>query len=85
MADQSSLKGSSNRFNIVSTAKCERFNRLQMEKHVFWDCKLYEVKKATMIDILSECRKSVKHLIRLEEKRFVQGTCYFINKIPKSL
>jgi hypothetical protein len=26
--------------------------------------------------------KSVTELLRQEEKRFVQGICYFINKIP---
>jgi hypothetical protein len=39
-----------------------------------------------MMDILSENRKreyqkSVTDLLRLEEKRFVQGVSYFINKI----
>jgi hypothetical protein len=41
-----------------------------------------------MMDILSENSKreypkSVTELLRLEEKRFMQGVCYFINKIPK--
>jgi hypothetical protein len=41
-----------------------------------------------MMGILSEkCKKeypkSVTELLRLEEKRFVQGVCYFKNKIPK--
>jgi hypothetical protein len=41
-----------------------------------------------MMDILSENSKkeylkSVTELLRLEGKRFVQGNCYFINKIPK--
>jgi hypothetical protein len=49
--------------------------------------KLYEDQRATVIDILSENSKreypkSVTELLRLEEKRFVQGVCYFINKIP---
>jgi hypothetical protein len=40
-----------------------------------------------MRDILSknskkEYPKSVTGLLRLEEKRFVQGACYFINNIP---
>jgi hypothetical protein len=40
-----------------------------------------------MMDILSqngkrEYQKSVTELLRLEGKRFVQGVCYFINKIP---
>jgi hypothetical protein len=41
-----------------------------------------------MMDTLSENRKkeypkSVTELLRLGEKRFLQGICYFINKIPK--
>jgi hypothetical protein len=40
------------------------------------------------MDILSEnsekeYSKSVTELLRLEEKRFVQGACYFIKKIPR--
>jgi hypothetical protein len=40
------------------------------------------------MDILSENSKegypgSVTELLRLEGKRFVQGVCYFINRIPK--
>jgi hypothetical protein len=40
-----------------------------------------------MRDILSENSKkeypkSVTELSRLEEKRFLQGVCYFINNIP---
>jgi hypothetical protein len=55
-------------------------------QHVFWDCKLYEDQGATMMGILSENSKkeypeSVTELLRLEEKRFVQGVCYFLNKI----
>jgi hypothetical protein len=57
-----------------------------MEERIFWDCKLYE-ERATMMAILSENMKkeypkSVTELLRLEEKRFVQGVSYFINKIP---
>jgi hypothetical protein len=42
----------------------------------------------TRMAILSEFSKkedpkSVTELVRLEEERFVQGPCYFINKIPK--
>jgi hypothetical protein len=52
-----------------------------------WDCKLYEDQKATMMDILSEDSKkeypkSVTELLRLEEKRFLQGICYFMNNVP---
>jgi hypothetical protein len=56
-------------------------------KHIFWDCKLFENQRAKLMDILSqndkkEYPKSVTELLRLEEKRFMQGVCYFINKIP---
>jgi hypothetical protein len=62
-------------------------NGLQTEEHIFWDFKLYEDQRATMMDILSEnikkeYPKSVTELIRLEEKRFLQGVCYFIKNIP---
>jgi hypothetical protein len=86
-AGHASLKASLNRINIVSMAECECGDGLQTEDHIFWDCKLYEDQRATMTDILSEnrkqeYRKSVTELLRLEEKRFVQGVSYFINKIP---
>jgi hypothetical protein len=76
-AGHSSLKASLSRFNIVSTTECECGDRLQMEKHIFWDCKLYGDERATMMDILSENSKkehpkSVTELLRLQEKRFVQ-------------
>jgi hypothetical protein len=82
-----SLKGSLNRFNIVSTAECECGDGLKMEEHIFWDCKRYGDQRATMVDILSEnCKKeypkSVTELLRLEEKRFLQGVSYFIKNIP---
>jgi hypothetical protein len=69
-------------------AECERSDGLQTEEHVFWDCKLYEDQMGTMIDILSERSKteylnSDKELIRLEKEWFLQGVCYFKNKIPK--
>jgi hypothetical protein len=71
----------------VSTAECECGDGLQTEDHIIWDCKLYEEQRATMVAILSENRKkeypqSVTELLRLEEKIFVQGVSYFINKIP---
>jgi hypothetical protein len=52
-----SLKASLNRFNSVSTAECECGDGLQTEDHIFWDCKLYEEQRATMVAILSENRK----------------------------
>jgi hypothetical protein len=87
-AGHSGLKARLSRFNIVSTVECECGDRLQMEKHIFWDCKLYGDQRATMMDILlenskKEYPKSVIELLRLEEKRFVQGICYLIIKIPK--
>jgi hypothetical protein len=56
-ADYISLKASLNRFNIVSTAECQCGDGLQTEEHIFWDCKLYEDQRATMMDILFENRK----------------------------
>jgi hypothetical protein len=76
--------------SLLSPTKveCECGDVLQTEEHIFRDCKLYEDQRATMMDILSKnCKKeypkSVTELLRLEEKRFVQGVCYFMNKIPK--
>jgi hypothetical protein len=59
----------------------------QTEEQIFWNCKLYEDQRATMMDILSENSKieypkSVTELLRLEEKRFLLGVCNFINNIP---
>jgi hypothetical protein len=86
-AGHTSLKASLNRFNIASTAKCEFGDGLQTEEHIVWECKRYEDQRATMMDILSdnskkEYPKSVTELLRLEEKRFVQGVSYFVNNIP---
>jgi hypothetical protein len=85
-AGHSSLKASLSRFNIVSTAECEW--RAANGKHVFWDCKLYGDQRATVMEIMSENSKkvypkSVTERWRLEKKIFMQGVCYFINKIPK--
>jgi hypothetical protein len=52
-----SLKASLKSFIIVSTAECKCGDGLQMEKHMFWDCKLYDDQRAAMIDILSENSK----------------------------
>jgi hypothetical protein len=84
----SSLKASLSRFNIVSTAECKCDDGLQMKEHIFWDCKLYKDQRATMMDFClrrakKEYPRSVTELLRLEEKTFVQGIGYFINKIPK--
>jgi hypothetical protein len=53
-AGHSSPKASLSRYYIVSTAECECGDGLQTEEHIFWDCKLYEDQRATMMDILSE-------------------------------
>jgi hypothetical protein len=71
----------------LSSAEYECGDGLQREEHIFWDCKLHEEQRATMMAILSENRKkeypkSGTELLRLKEKRFVQGVSYFINKIP---
>jgi hypothetical protein len=71
---------------VSATNPHGRGDRVQTEEHIFWDCKLYEDQRATMRDILSENSKkeypkSVAELLRLEEKRFLQGVCYFINNI----
>jgi hypothetical protein len=39
-AGHASLKASLNKFDIVYTAECECGEGMQMEKHIFWDCKL---------------------------------------------
>jgi hypothetical protein len=83
----SSLKANLSRLNILTMTECECGDTLQTEGHIFWDCKLYEDQRAKKMYILSqnsekECPNSVTELLRLEKKRFVQGVCYFINKIP---
>jgi hypothetical protein len=60
-AGYSSLKASLRRFNIVSMAECECGDGLQMEEHIFWDCKLYKDQRAAMMDILSENNKKVSY------------------------
>jgi hypothetical protein len=52
-AGHTSLKASLNRFNIVITAECDCGDGLP----IFWDCKLYEEQRATMMDVLSENSK----------------------------
>jgi hypothetical protein len=84
-AGHTSLKANLKKFTIVPTAKCE-CDGLQTEEHIFWDYKLYEDQRATMMYTLpenskKEYPKSVTELLRLEEKRFVQGACYFTNNI----
>jgi hypothetical protein len=55
-------------------AACDCGDGLQTKEHIFWDCKLYEEHRATMMVILSENSKkeypkSVTDLLKLEEKR----------------
>jgi hypothetical protein len=76
-----SLKASLSGFST----ECECGDDLQMEEHNLLDCK--RCQDPIMMDILSENSekeypKSVTELFRLQEKRFVQGVCYFINTIP---
>jgi hypothetical protein len=87
-AGHSSLKASLSRFNLVSTAECYCGDGLQTEIHIFWDCKLYEDQRATVMGTVSENSKkeypkSVTELLRLQKNKSVQDICYFINKIPK--
>jgi hypothetical protein len=72
-AGHSSLKASSSSFIIVSTEEWECGERLETEEHMFWDCKLYEDQRATMMKIVSENSKngypaSVTELLRLKKK-----------------
>jgi hypothetical protein len=87
-AGHTSLKASLSRFNIVPTAECECGDGLQTEEHIFWDCKLYEDQRATMMNILSEnTKKRISKVsyraLKARGKKSVKGVCYFINKIPK--
>jgi hypothetical protein len=71
------LKERLSRFNIVSTAGCDCSDRLLTGKHIFWDCKLYEDQRATIMDILSEeskkeYSKSVTRLLRLRGKKLFE-------------
>jgi hypothetical protein len=88
-AGHSSLKASLSKFNIVSTAECKCGDGLQTEEHIFWDCKLYEDRRATMMDILSENSKreylkSVTKLLRLEEKKQTKFLNVFLKKEKRS-
>jgi hypothetical protein len=56
-AGHTSLKASLNRFNILSTAEYACADGLQTEDRIFWDCKLYEAQRATMMANLFENRK----------------------------
>jgi hypothetical protein len=80
------LKASLSSFNIVIIAECKCGDGLQTGEFIFWDCKLYEDQRATMMDFCLRTEKkipmSVIEVLRLEEKRFVQVVCYFLNKIP---
>jgi hypothetical protein len=69
-AGYSSLKASLSTFNIVSTSECECGDGLQMKERIFWDCKLYEDQRATMMDILSE--NSKKEYPRSVTERYIK-------------
>jgi hypothetical protein len=81
-AGHSSLKASLNRFNIVSTAECECGDGLQIEKHIFWDCKWYEEQREILRVILYENSKKNTQSLEAGIKKFLKGVCYFINNIP---
>jgi hypothetical protein len=53
-ASDSNLKASLSRFNIVAMAECKCGDGLQTEGLIFWDCKLYEDQRATVMDMLTE-------------------------------
>jgi hypothetical protein len=48
-AGHSISKASLSRFNIVNTAECKFGDGLQMEEHVFLDCKLYKIQRAIIL------------------------------------
>jgi hypothetical protein len=82
------LKASLSRFNNATTAECECGDGLQTEERIFWDCKLYEDQRATMMDILSENNKkeypkSVTEPLRLEEENMCARRLNFVNNIKK--
>jgi hypothetical protein len=56
-AGHSSVKANLSRFNIIPTADCECGDKLQTAEHIFWDSKLCEDQRASMMDVLSENRK----------------------------
>jgi hypothetical protein len=67
------------RCHIAATAECERGDGLQTEERNFSDCKFYEDRWATIMDILSEngikdYRKSVTEFLRLEEIYLYKAT-----------
>jgi hypothetical protein len=67
-----------NEMNTVSTAECGSGDGLQTEEHIFWNCKLYEDQRTTMLDILCKNSKkvypkSVIELLRLEEKNLCKA------------
>jgi hypothetical protein len=58
-AGHSSLKASLSIFNTVSTVEFEWGDGLQMEEHIFWDYKLYEDQRPTVMDIFPEKSKRI--------------------------
>lgn len=45
------------RFIVASTAERECSDGLLTEKHVFWECEVYEDQRASLTNILSKKRK----------------------------
>jgi hypothetical protein len=85
-ADHCSLKTSLSRFNFVPTAECESGEGLQREEHIFsgiLNCMRTRGQQWWTLSENSKKQYPVTELLGLEEKWFVQGVCYFINKIPK--
>jgi hypothetical protein len=61
-------------FVSLGSSTVQLHGRLETEKHIFWDHKLYEDQRATMMDILSqnskqEYPKSVTELLGLDGKK----------------
>jgi hypothetical protein len=75
------------RVGFEADLTCECGNGLMTKGHVFWNCKLYEDQRPTVVDILSEkskreCPESVAELLRPEERNCAT---YLINDIPNHI
>jgi hypothetical protein len=79
-----SLKASLNRFNFVYTAECECGDGLQTEEHIFWDCKLCDDRRATLMHILSENSKKripeVSYRALKARRKTISATCLLLHK-----
>jgi hypothetical protein len=81
-AGHSCLKARLSRLNIVSTAECEYIGGLETGEHIFWDCKLHEEQRATIMAILSEnSKKGIPkvsyRVLKARGKRLMRGVCFF--------